>query len=102
MDIGNGAFPLAERSIDPDSAAVELDEPLGEREAEAGPFPLLDPGFGLLELGEDSLVILGREPGASVRGRYGAEDFTTSRPRSRISSLPSATPFLVREAGTVG
>jgi hypothetical protein len=31
--------------------------------------------------------------------RYRALDFTTSTPFNRISSLPSATPFLVREAG---
>jgi hypothetical protein len=28
--------------------------------------------------------------------------FTTANPRNRISSFPSATPFLVRETGTVG
>jgi hypothetical protein len=35
-------------------------------------------------------------------GSYFAPLLTTSIPRSRISSLPSATPFLVRAAGTVG
>ena len=34
--------PLAELAVDPDPAAVQLDEPLREREAEAGSLPLLD------------------------------------------------------------
>ena len=56
-------LPLPELALDPDPPAVELHEPLREREAEAGPFALLDPRLGLLELLEDPLPILGAIPG---------------------------------------
>lgn len=38
---------------------MQLDEPLRERQAEARPLSLCDPPLRLLELLEDSLVILG-------------------------------------------
>src|SRR5206468_12877075 len=50
--------PLAGLAVDPDPAAVQLDEPLRQCEAEACPLPLFDPCLCLLELFEDPLVIL--------------------------------------------
>ena len=61
--------PLAELAVDPDPAAVQLDEPLREREAEPGALALRGPGVGLLELLEDPLVIFGGDPGAGVGHR---------------------------------
>ena len=60
---------LAELALDPDPAAVQLDEPLREREPEAGPLALLDARLGLLELLEDPLVVLGRDARAGVGDR---------------------------------
>src|SRR5919204_6478704 len=61
--------PLAKLAVDPDPAAVQLDEPLRQREAEAGSLPLLDARIGLLELVEDPLVILGGDAGTRVGHR---------------------------------
>ena len=59
----------AELAVDPDSPAVQLDEPLRQRQAEAGPSPCSTPGLGLLELLEDSLVVLGGDARAGVGDR---------------------------------
>ena len=48
---------------------MQLDEPLREREAEAGALALLDARLGLLELLEDPLVILGGDARAGVGDR---------------------------------
>ena len=58
--------PLPELAVDPDPAAVELHEPLREREAEAGPLADADPDVGLLELLEDALAILRCDAWSSV------------------------------------
>ena len=42
---------------------MQLDEPLRERQAETGSLALLDPGFGLLELLEDTLRSSAAMPG---------------------------------------
>ena len=60
---------VSELAVDPDAAAVQLDEPLREREAEAGSLALRQPGLGLLELLEDPLEVLGGDAGPGVRDR---------------------------------
>ena len=61
--------PLTDLAVDPDATAVELDQPLGEGEAEAGALTLLDACVGLLKLLEDPLAVLGRDAGAGVGDR---------------------------------
>src|SRR5262249_54174934 len=61
------AFP--ELALDPDPATMELDEPLREGEAEAGPLSQLAPRIGLLELLEDPDLVSAGAPGACARDR---------------------------------
>src|SRR5262252_4250951 len=56
-------------ALDPDAAAVQLDEPLREREAEAGAFSLLLSDVGLLELLEDAFLVFGGDARAGIRDR---------------------------------
>ena len=67
--VNTNVDPLAELAVDPDPAAVQLDEPLRERKPEAGALALLDACLGLLELLEDPLLILGRDAGTGVGDR---------------------------------
>src|SRR5436189_5121043 len=59
----------ADLALCPDAAAVQLDEPLREREAEPRPFVLPRARVGLLELRDDAVEVLGRDarPGVGHR-----------------------------------
>src|SRR6266508_5505746 len=60
----------APTSLHPDPAAVKLDQPLGEREPEAGTFrPIIGADARLLELLEDPLAVLEGDPRPCVRDR---------------------------------
>src|SRR5579862_9131324 len=61
--------PLPELALDPDPAAVELDETLREREPETRAFALPDADFRLLELLEDPPLVLAGDPGTGVGDR---------------------------------
>src|SRR5439155_7387851 len=62
--------PLARLALDPDAAAVQLDESFGQRQSEACPFPLVGAGLRLLELLEDPFLILGCDAGPRVGNQY--------------------------------
>ena len=53
--------PLAELALDPDAAAVELDQPL-RAQAKVGALELFCPEVGLLEILEDPRLVVGRDP----------------------------------------
>src|SRR5690349_9640670 len=57
-------------ALDPDAAAVELDETLRKGEAETGALALLDADIGLLELFEDPLPVGGSNARTSVGDRH--------------------------------
>ncbi len=57
-------------TLDPDPPAVQLDEALREREAEAGAVTLLHTDVGLLELLEDPLLVAGCDAGPRVGNRH--------------------------------
>ena len=71
------AAALSGLALDPDPAAVQLDEALGEREPEPGAFSLLHADVGLLELLEDPLLVVGRDPRAGVGRRTPATSPST-------------------------
>src|SRR5512133_3873362 len=57
--------PLARAALHPDAAAVRVDDELAEREAEAGAADARDRRvLHALELPEDDVVVLGRDPRA--------------------------------------
>src|SRR6185437_10557299 len=64
------AAAVSELALHPDAAAVQLDEAFRERQPKPGALALLQPDVGLLELGEDPLVIFGRDPRPGVRHRH--------------------------------
>ena len=57
-------------ALDPDPAAVELDESFREREPEPCPLSLVRPGVGLLELLEDPLLVTGCDSRPGVGDRH--------------------------------
>src|SRR6188768_3597805 len=57
-------------ALDPDPAAVELHEPLGQSEAEARALAEPDPDVRLLELLEDALAVLGSNSRPRVGDRH--------------------------------
>src|SRR5262249_55523343 len=61
---------VPELGLDPDAPAVQLDQPLGQRESETGALALLRADVGLLELFEDAFLVLGRDPGTGVSHRH--------------------------------
>jgi hypothetical protein len=71
---------LAGCALDPHRAAVQLDEALGERQAEAGAFRLPQVvAAGLAEFLEDERLLVGGDADAGVDDRR-------SRPRSRAGA----------------
>src|SRR5919109_5539282 len=75
-------------ALDPDPAAVELDETLGKGEAETGALALLHADIGLVKLLEDPLSFLGddartrvghRHPHFAVDTRRGDDDAASLR-----------------------
>jgi hypothetical protein len=59
----NEAAAATQRALDPDPAAVQLDEAPREREPEARALTLFDADARLLELLEDPLVVLAADAG---------------------------------------
>jgi len=57
-------------ALDPDPAAVELDETLRKGEAETGALALLHADIGLVKLLEDPLLFLGNDAGTRVGHRH--------------------------------
>src|SRR5262249_44325843 len=80
------AAAVAGLALDPDPTAVQLDEPLREREPEPGAIALLEADLGLLELLEDPLVILGRDSRSGVR--HGHERLAV-HPRGLDADVPA-------------
>src|SRR5215471_621253 len=73
-------------ALDPDAAAVELDQPFREREPEPGAVALLEADFRLLELLEDPLVVLGRDSRPGIR--HGHEHLAV-HPRRGDADVPA-------------
>ena len=65
---------------------MQLDEPLRERESEPGPLSLFDPRISLLELVEQSFVVLGGDPGPV------SETETLTSPLTRAVDTSTAPP----------
>src|SRR5277367_188484 len=62
--------PVPGLALDPDVAAVQLDEALRERQTEPRALSLLRPGVGLLELLEDPVLVGERYPRSRVGHRH--------------------------------
>src|SRR6266511_2266527 len=60
---------LPDLAFDPETAAVQLDEPLRQGEAEPGALLGVHADLALLELLEDARLILERDPGSRVADR---------------------------------
>ena len=75
---------------------MQFDEPLRQREAEAGPLALLDARLGLLELLEDPLVVLGGDAGAGVGDRD--PHLAVDRAALHVDAPPAGVNFTAFES----